>query len=160
MCQELGDFFLTSGGTLTEEGDPSDHPSHPCWGVESLLWNQADQLQLQRVRANPTVDHRGQKFEGWRQNSRPLDPQNERRLHCHHFEWQAVYRKVVQDKEATPQQMDFSGDKPGYWGIQIYLLPDYWWWVPVVGGKYETKKVLLGQSVRFKWMVCCPRRVH
>ena len=56
--------------------------------------------------------------------------------------------------------MDFSGDKPGCGGIQVYLLPDYWWWIPVVGGKYETKKVLLGQSVRFKWLVHCPSRVH
>ena len=65
MRQELGNFFLTSGGTLAEEGHSSDHPSHPCWDVESLFWDQADQLQLQRFRANPADNNGGQKWKNW-----------------------------------------------------------------------------------------------
>ena len=56
--------------------------------------------------------------------------------------------------------MDFSGDKPGYGWNQIYLLLHYWWRVPLVGGEYKTKKVLLRQSFCLQWMVRGSSRVH
>ena len=56
--------------------------------------------------------------------------------------------------------MDNSGDEADQDGIKAYLFLHNWWRDPVVGGKYETQKVLLGQSVRFKWLVHSPSRVN